>query len=587
MTSKHFTRSGLIAFAILALIMLAPTVNADSRAVPLMDGFITGCTGEYFNNTTLSGSPVMVRADPTLNFFWPENTSPGAGVAVNNYSVRWTCTVNAPSSGNYTFSIVTDDGMNVLVDNNLILWAWYDQGPTAYSGTIYLNAGTHSVRVEYYNRNLGGTAQVSSSLGSGGTTTGDWIGEYYNNDSLSGSPTITRHDGSINFDWGTGTPDPAIPVDHFSVRWTRTVYLNAATWRFTTTTDDGVRLWVDNILLIDKWFPQPATAYSADMVLATGNHTIRMEYYENVMNAVARLSYAPVNAPPPPPQPTAVPPPPPGPGGVWLGQYFNNMSFSGAPVYTRNDPAINFNWGETISPAPGMPHDFISIRWDSTQYAPTTGNYTITAVSDDGVRVWVDGIVVIDGWSDHPPIWYSATVYLTAGAHAFHVEYYNRQLGAMIGVQISGITPPPPPPASQVIVDDRGPGWQAGGRARWYEAGIGIGNHAFWTYSNPYIGYGYNWARWYPTLPAPGYYEVAAYIPDNLGTTLYARYWVYHGGRYDLAVRPQGFHHNQWLVLGTYYFTAQGGEFVSLADVTYECYYCRTVTFDAVKFSPR
>jgi len=128
---------------------------------PSTGGLLSGCTGEYFNNTSLSGSPVLVRTDAAINFFWREGTSPGPGVNVDNYSVRWTCSLNVTTAGTYTFSILTDDGMNVLVDGNLLIWAWYDQGPSSYSNPIYLNAGGHTVRVEYYNHTLGGTAQVS------------------------------------------------------------------------------------------------------------------------------------------------------------------------------------------------------------------------------------------------------------------------------------------------------------------------------------------------------------------------------------------------------------------------------------------
>ncbi len=149
------------------------------------------------------------------------------------------------------------------------------------------------------------------------------------------------------------------------------------------------------------------------------------------------------------------------------------------------------------------------------------------------------------------------------------------------------IPPPPPPPSGEVIVDDRGPGWRAGGVYAWHDAPVGIGNHSFWTLNNTYSSAGYNWARWYPTLPAPGYYEVFAFLPDRIATTLNARYWIYHHSRYDLAPRAQGFYENQWISLGTYYFNALGGEYVSLADVTYECYFCRVVAFDAVKFVPR
>ena len=579
MTRQKIFRWVVQAILIGCALILAPTF----APTPLLaNGYLTNCTGEYFNNVSLSGAAVHTRTDATLNFFWPENTSPAPGVAINNYSVRWTCGVSVASAGNYTVNILTDDGMNVLVDGNLVLWAWYDQGPAAYSATVNLSAGAHTIRVEYYNRNLGGTAQVSWTGGSP-SPTGNWKGDYFNNQTLSGSPTITRYDAAINFMWGTGSPDPSIPVDHFSVRWTTSVYLNAGTYRITTTTDDGVRVWVNGTRVIDQWRDQAPTAYTADVTLATGNHAIQMEYYENVLNAQASLTYALITSPPPP---TAIPPLPPGPTGIWRGYYYKNISLAGNPDLIRDDPAINFNWYEN-APFPGFPVDF-SARWESTQFIAVAGNYPIVATSDDGVRVWIDGALVIDGWYDHGPTTFTANPYLSAGAHAFRVDWYDRTLGAMIVVQIGGTPPPPPPPVGDVIVDDRGPGWRAGGASQnWRAVGNGIGGHAFWTFNNTYAAQYYNWARWYPTLPRAGYYEVLAYIPAGVATTLNARYWVYHNNRYDLAVRSQAFYANQWVTLGTHYFHAQGGENVSLSDVTYECYLCRTLVFDAIMFSPR
>ena len=565
------------------LTALAPAAAASPPAMPPADGFLAGCTGEYFNSITITGSPAVVRTDAAINFFWPEGTSPAPGVNSTNYSVRWTCTASAPAAGNYTFTMLTDDGMNLLVDGNLTIWAWYDQGPSSYARTIFLNAGAHTIRVEYYNRGLAGTAQVSSTLT--GTVIPpppitDWKGEYFNNQSLAGAPALTRNDPNINFNWGLGSPDASIPVDHFSVRWTRTFNFAGGTWRFTTLTDDGVRLWVDSTLLIDQWRDQPPAAYAADIALAAGLHAVRMEYYENAGGALAQLSYAPVSSTIQPPVVV----------GIWVGQYYNNTALAGSPVYLRNDTVLNFNWGNG-SPDPSVPVDNFSARWDAYQNFPSTGYYTIAATSDDGVRVWLDGGLVIDGWYDHPPMTFTATRNLGAGLHAFHVEYYERGGGALVSVQLTPGTTTiivPPSTGSEVIVDDLGPGWQAGGTSTsWRGVPAGINGHAFWTFNNTYAAPSYNWARWHPTLSAPGNYEVSAYIPSGLASTLNARYWIYHAGRYDLAPRSQVFYANQWVSLGTYYFSAAGGEFVSLSDVTYECYLCRTLAWDAVKFSPR
>ena len=61
-----------------------------------------------------------------------------------------------------------------------------------------------------------------------------------------------RNDDRLDFDWGTGSPDQLIPPDHFSARWTRSIDLEAGTYRFDLIVDDGVRFWIDNVLVLDK-----------------------------------------------------------------------------------------------------------------------------------------------------------------------------------------------------------------------------------------------------------------------------------------------------------------------------------------------
>ncbi|MGB8645515.1 MAG: PA14 domain-containing protein [Anaerolineae bacterium] len=542
---------------------LAPTAGASAPATP---GAVAW-TGEYYNNTNLSGAPALVRDDPTLNFYWPANTSPAPGwINTSNYAVRWTRSVYFGTTGNWTFSTVNDDGMRVWVDDQITMDAWYDQGPTAHAGTIYLTAGWHIVRVEYYNRANGGTATVTYAIQGNYP---NWKGEYYSNQALSGSPALTRNDAAINFSWGTGSPDPSLPIDHFSVRWTQTVYAAAGTYRLTATTDDGMRVWVDGTVMINAWYDQPPTTYTRDVALAAGNHNVKVEYYESGGGATAQFSYAPVSNP----------------TGIWHGQYFSNRYLSGSPALIRDDAAINFNWGAG-SPAAGFPSDNFSIKWDATLNLPSNGNYTVTATSDDGVRVWVDGNLLIDGWWDHAPTTFNVTPYLGAGAHNVHVEYYEATGGAQVQVQIAAVNTPPA--GGDVIVDDLGAGWQAGGCAScWRGSASGYGNHSFWTWNNTYTLPGYNWARWYPNLSHAGAYEVFAYIPGGLGNTAGARYWIKHAGSYNLALRNQGLYANQWVSLGTYYFADTSDENVSLTDITYECYLCRTIVFDAMKFSPR
>ncbi len=95
------------------------------------------------------------------------------------------------------------------------------------------------------------------------------------------------------------------------------------------------------------------------------------------------------------------------------------------------------------------------------------------------------------------------------------------------------------------------------------------------------------WGKWYPPLTEARNYEVFVFIPGGVATTKNARYWLWHDGQYDSVVVAQAAYKNQWVSLGTYSFAGEGGEFVTLSSVTYECNQCTTVVWDAVKFSPR
>jgi hypothetical protein len=106
---------------------------------------------------------------------------------------------------------------------------------------------------------------------------------------------LTRTDPQINFNWGDpGGPDSTIGNDNFSVRWTGEVEAAfTETYTFYPTTDDGVRLWVDGQLLVDRWVDRSATENKGTIDLIAGNtYSLVMEYYENTGGAVAELRWS-------------------------------------------------------------------------------------------------------------------------------------------------------------------------------------------------------------------------------------------------------------------------------------------------------
>ncbi len=112
------------------------------------------------------------------------------------------------------------------------------------------------------------------------------------------------------------------------------------------------------------------------------------------------------------------------------GEYFDNMSLSGKPVFTRIDPMVNFDFG-TGSPAPGVPKDQFSVRWTGKIIPPETMRFIGTS-ADDGVRLYVDGKLVIDDWHEHAEMAHSAEVELKAGQeYEIELDYFDNTQGAV------------------------------------------------------------------------------------------------------------------------------------------------------------
>lgn len=279
------------------------------------------------------------------------------------------------------------------------------------------------------------------------------VGQYFNNINLTGTAVGLRTDGPINFDWGGGAPGvTGVNADQFSVRWEGLLRVTqTGSYRFQTVSDDGVRLWVNDQLIINNWTDHTsATDTSVQVALVAGRaYNIKMEFYENGGQAVIRLrwqlpgsgSYDPIPLGPSPtlgaglyhcqdtPICTGVQPA----AGI-EGEYFNNITLTDSPVGKRVDGPIDFNWAQLAPGVAGVNADQFSVRWIGRLRVTTTGNYQFQTRSDDGVRLLVNDVLMIDQWNDHSATNHtSANINLLAGqVYSIRLEYYENQTNAEI-----------------------------------------------------------------------------------------------------------------------------------------------------------
>ena len=120
------------------------------------------------------------------------------------------------------------------------------------------------------------------------------LGIYFNTPDCSGEFFKTRYDPTIDFDWAQSAPFADMNSNGFSVRWVgRVVVSNSEHYTFHTVTDDGVRLWINNKLIIDAWKDEFLNLAAAPLLLIGGQtNEIRMEMFDARDRAVARLFWS-------------------------------------------------------------------------------------------------------------------------------------------------------------------------------------------------------------------------------------------------------------------------------------------------------
>ncbi len=162
------------------------------------------------------------------------------------------------------------------------------------SGYGYAGAGT-----DYAAFAMGNISQYATAQGYDSTampaTPAPYLAQYWNYSGApnfpGGAPTYQTTTPVVDYDWGGGGPGNGVWNDFFMGRWTRDINFASGNYTFNIVADDGVRLYIDGALVLDRWIDQVPTTYAVSRYLTTGSHNIRFEFYEHGGGAVAKLSF--------------------------------------------------------------------------------------------------------------------------------------------------------------------------------------------------------------------------------------------------------------------------------------------------------
>lgn len=248
----------------------------------------------------------------------------------------------------------------------------------------------------------------------------NWRGEYFTNRYLAGSPALIRNDEILDFYWGSGSPASGIPSNDFSVRWSRSPYFDGGRYRFHVRVDDGVRLYLDNNLIIDQWNDGSEREYTADRDLGSGYHALRAEYYDNSGEARFVLWWERISDTDDDDDDYP----------DWKGEYYDNRDLDDDPRFRRNDEDIDFNWGDD-SPDDRISDNNFSVRW-TQRVRFDRGRYRFDLRADDGIRFYIDGNRVLDEWHENDYDNDYELEFDLEGRHDLTIEYYERRGGARV-----------------------------------------------------------------------------------------------------------------------------------------------------------
>ncbi len=211
------------------------SISAGTYYVAAQSHGSTGDIGQYTISGSFSSATIAPPSDPT----------------------NLIASVTSPTSVHLTWTDQSNNEAGFKIESSTDGTNWSAIGTvatnvTSFDDTHALAATTYTYRVRAYIDSLNSGYAISSAVTTWGGGTG-LHADYFDNTDFTGN-TVSQTDAAVNFNWQSAAPTTGISPGTYSVRWTGQVQaLETGTYQFTTTADDGVRLWVNGQLLVDRW----------------------------------------------------------------------------------------------------------------------------------------------------------------------------------------------------------------------------------------------------------------------------------------------------------------------------------------------
>jgi hypothetical protein len=307
------------------------------------------------------------------------------------------------ADGLFNLKLDANEGSRLVVDGKEIVQNQAGIGSSPYNADVFLERGVHDVSIEYSPTQWGGRLVFEAQPA-------HWQVQYFANTNLLGSPSAT-----LAVPVADVVPKAATVVGstNYSARVSRSLFLPLGKYALKVRADDGVRLKVNKRLLIDAWYDQAASTYSATCEHQGGNVAVEIEYYQRGGQAVLEFSMHPTD---------------------FYGEYYYTRTLNVlapgvnrprvTPVAYRYEGDINFDWGSG-SHLPRVGSRDFSARWRGKVHLPV-GRWKVDASCDDGIRVFIGGRLLIDHWHTQPLTTHSRMIDLPGRDHDVMVEYFQQ-----------------------------------------------------------------------------------------------------------------------------------------------------------------